>query len=92
MQRDMIRREKSMGQESSRIILKALARTGRQNESFEALQKLAKKQIDGSFVRVRKRCTLSGRSRGLVHRSIPFSRILFKARASQGLLPLLKKV
>nr|QGN73972.1 ribosomal protein S14 [Prasinococcus sp. CCMP1194] len=92
LQRDMIRRHRASTQEPSRILLKALARKGHPNERFRAFLDLSKKPTDGSFVRVRKRCSLTGRSRGLVHRSIPFSRILFKKRASQGLLPMVKKL
>eukprot|EP00958_Prasinococcus_capsulatus_P027703 scaffold5782_cov618-Prasinococcus_capsulatus_cf.AAC.22 len=64
----MIRRHRASTQEPSRILLKALARKGHPNERFRAFLDLSKKPTDGSFVRVRKRCSLTGRSRGLVHR------------------------
>ncbi|WP_185864280.1 30S ribosomal protein S14 [Blattabacterium cuenoti] len=55
--------------------------------NYELLQKLPR---DASPVRLRNRCSITGRSRGYM-RKFGISRIVFRNLASQGLIPGVKK-
>jgi small subunit ribosomal protein S14 len=55
-------------------------------ERFAARLKLAELPRNSSPTRVRNRCELSGRSRG-VYRKLKMSRIALRELASQGLIP-----
>jgi small subunit ribosomal protein S14 len=59
-------------------------------ERFECVLKLAKLPRNSSSVRVRSRCSVSGRSRG-VYRKFALSRIAFRDLALSGCLPGVKK-
>jgi len=71
-----------------RARLKALARDRDANpeERFEAQLKLARLPRNSSVTRVRNRCALSGRPRG-VYRKFGLSRIAVRELASSGLIP-----
>ena len=55
-------------------------------ERFAARLKLAAMPRDGSAVRIRNRCTLTGRPRG-VYRKFKVSRIALRELASVGMIP-----
>jgi small subunit ribosomal protein S14 len=55
-------------------------------ERFQASLKLAEMPRNGASVRVRSRCALTGRSRG-VYREFALSRIAFRELALAGQLP-----
>jgi small subunit ribosomal protein S14 len=59
-------------------------------ERFEATLALAKLPRNGAKVRVRNRCSLSGRPRGY-HRKFGMSRIALRELGSAGLIPGLVK-
>ena len=65
---------------------KACDKTISLEERFEAQMMLAKLPRDGSKTRVRNRCGLTGRPRG-VYRKFKLSRIALRELASQGLIP-----
>jgi small subunit ribosomal protein S14 len=71
-----------------RARLKALARDRDANpeDRFEAQLKLARLPRNSSATRVRNRCQLSGRPRG-VYRKFRLSRIAVRELASSGLIP-----
>jgi len=71
-----------------RARLKALARDRDANpeDRFEAQLKLARLPRNSSATRVRNRCALSGRPRG-VYRKFRLSRIAVRELASSGLIP-----
>jgi len=71
-----------------RARLKALARdrNGNPEERFEAQLKLARLPRNSSVTRVRNRCALSGRPRG-VYRKFRLSRIAVRELASSGQIP-----
>ena len=56
------------------------------DEQFQARLKLAKIPRNASKVRIRNRCVLTGRGRG-VHRKFKLSRIAFRELASIGQIP-----
>ena len=56
------------------------------DERFAAVQKLAKLPRNSSKTRIRNRCELTGRSRG-VYRKMKLSRIALRELASAGHLP-----
>jgi len=55
-------------------------------EQFQARLKLSKIPRNASKVRIRNRCVLTGRSRG-VYRKFKLSRITFRELASKGHIP-----
>ena len=55
-------------------------------ERFEASMKLAQLPRNGSAVRVKLRCALTGRSRGN-YRKFKLSRNMLRSLANQGMLP-----
>ncbi|WP_185878251.1 30S ribosomal protein S14 [Blattabacterium cuenoti] len=57
------------------------------SRNYELLQKLPR---DASPVRLRNRCSITGRCRGYM-RQFGISRIVFRNMASQGLIPGVKK-
>lgn len=57
---------------------------------LESTQKLHNLPRSGSITRVRNRCVLTGRGRG-VYRILRLSRITFRELASRGLLPGISK-
>ncbi|WP_185865819.1 30S ribosomal protein S14 [Blattabacterium cuenoti] len=59
----------------------------KKSKNYELLQKLPK---DASPVRLRNRCSITGRSRGYM-RLFGVSRIVFRNLVSQGLIPGVKK-
>ncbi|AWU39255.1 30S ribosomal protein S14 [Blattabacterium punctulatus] len=59
----------------------------KKSKSYELLQKLPR---NASPVRLRNRCSISGRSRGYM-RLFGISRIVFRNMVSQGLIPGVKK-
>ncbi|AWU43688.1 30S ribosomal protein S14 [Blattabacterium sp. (Cryptocercus kyebangensis)] len=59
----------------------------KKSKSYELLQKLPR---DASPVRLRNRCSITGRSRGYM-RLFGISRIVFRNMVSQGLIPGVKK-
>ncbi len=73
---------------AKRARLKALARDQSISleDRFAARLKLAAMPRDGSPVRVRNRCTLTGRPRG-VYRKFKMSRIALRELASIGMIP-----
>ena len=56
------------------------------DEQFQARLKLSKIPRNASKVRIRNRCVLTGRARG-VYRKFKLSRIAFRELASEGKLP-----
>lgn len=73
---------------AKRARLKALARdeSVSAEDRFAARLKLAEMPRDGSPIRVRNRCTLTGRPRG-VYRKFKMSRIALRELASIGMIP-----
>lgn len=71
-----------------RARLKAIIsdKTQSSENRFEAAMKLAKLPRNGSQIRLRNRCLLSGRPRG-VYRKFKLSRIALRALASEGMIP-----
>lgn len=60
-------------------------------ERFTFAQKLAALPVDGSKVRYRNRCALTGRGRGVVHHSLGISRIMLRSLVAKGQVPGVKK-
>lgn len=60
-------------------------------ERFALAQKLDAMPLDGSKVRYRNRCLLTGRGRGLVHKSLGISRIMLRDLVSKGQVPGVRK-
>jgi len=56
------------------------------DEQFQARLKLSKIPRNASKVRIRNRCVLTGRGRG-VYRKFQLSRILFRELAAKGQIP-----
>ena len=75
-----------------RTLLKQLAsdETKSDEERFEARVKLAELPRNGSPTRVRLRCVVSGRPRG-VYRKLKMSRIALRDLGSKGMVPGLVK-
>ncbi|MDR0406922.1 MAG: 30S ribosomal protein S14 [Holosporales bacterium] len=59
-------------------------------ERFQAQLKLSALPRNGAASRIRNRCLLTGRSRG-VYRKFRLSRLMFREMASAGLLPGVRK-
>lgn len=60
-------------------------------DRFAAAQKLASLPRDGSSVRFRNRCVVSGRGRGLAHKTLGVSRIVLRRLMANGFVPGMKK-
>jgi small subunit ribosomal protein S14 len=76
------------GKAETRAKLKSLImnKTVPAEERFQAVIKLSEISRNSSKVRVRNRCELSGRPRG-VYRKFKLSRIAFRDLASYGMIP-----
>ncbi|HFD16798.1 MAG TPA: 30S ribosomal protein S14 [Rhodospirillales bacterium] len=82
------RRELAAKYREKRAALKAIVkdRTRDPGERFEAVLKLAELPRNSAAVRIRNRCTLSGRPRGY-YRRFGLSRIALRELASEGKIP-----
>lgn len=60
-------------------------------ERFSLAQKLDKLPVDGSKIRYRNRCALTGRGRGVVHKSLGISRIMLRELVGKGQVPGVRK-
>ena len=65
----------------------AIRKELKENNDYEALQKLPK---NASPVRLKNRCTMTGRSRGY-YRKFGVSRLIFREMALKGEIPGIKK-
>ena len=88
IQLDEKRRSLFQRLEGSRTFLKSVIRNRNLTEDSRSffIRKLHKKPRNSSKVRIRNRCTLTGRGRG-VFKDFRISRIKFRELASQGLIP-----
>ncbi len=88
IQKNMRRQKIAERQREKRNALKAIIRdlSRPAEERFEAVLKLAKLPRNGSPVRVRNRCMLTGRPRGY-YRKLGLSRIALREFASAGQIP-----
>ncbi|MCZ6721058.1 MAG: 30S ribosomal protein S14 [Alphaproteobacteria bacterium] len=88
IQKNMRRQKIAERQREKRNALKAIIRDQSRpaEERFEAVLKLAKLPRNGSPVRVRNRCMLTGRPRGY-YRKLGLSRIALREFASAGQIP-----
>ncbi|HSQ97236.1 MAG TPA: 30S ribosomal protein S14 [Rickettsiales bacterium] len=79
-------------QKASREALKSLAndKTKSFEERFNAMVKLSEKPRNSSKVRIKNRCSLTGRPRAY-HGFFGVSRVMLRELASSGLIPGLKK-
>ncbi|MDR2417267.1 MAG: 30S ribosomal protein S14 [Holosporales bacterium] len=79
-------------QKARRLALKAIvmSKTINPAERFQAQLKLSALPRNGAPSRMRSRCLLTGRSRG-VYRKFKLSRLMFREMASAGLLPGIRK-
>jgi len=79
-------------QEASRKVLKDIAndRSKTFEERFNAMVKLSEKPRNSAKVRVKNRCSLTGRPRGY-HGYFGISRVVLRELASSGMIPGLKK-
>ncbi len=86
------RRKMAKSQSGRRARLKAVAmdRTKPMEERFAASLKLAALPRNGSPTRIRNRCEVTGRPRG-VYRKVKMSRIALRELGSKGLVPGLVK-
>ena len=92
IERDKKRRKLVSKYELKRLQLKTIIYTHSlpKDVRWNASLKLAKLPRNSSKVRIRNRCVITGRSRG-VYRLFKMSRILFRQYASSGLLTGVKK-
>lgn len=88
VEKDKRRRKLVKSTEGRRQRLKAIAkdRDLSPEERFEAYLKLAELPRNGSKVRIRNRCVVSGRPRGY-YRKFALSRVALRELASNGLVP-----
>jgi small subunit ribosomal protein S14 len=86
--RDQKRRKLFLKNEQKRVEYKSFLKNSSisQFEKREFLKKLNKLSRNSSKVRIRNRCILTGRGRG-VYSKYRLSRIRFRELASQGLIP-----
>ncbi len=86
------RRKMTKSQSGRRARLKAIAndKTKPMEERFAASLKLAALPRNGSATRIRNRCEVTGRPRG-VYRKLKMSRIALRELGSKGLVPGLVK-
>ncbi len=82
------RAKMAKNKEASRKALKSkiMDKETPMEERFEAVMKLAKMPRNSAKVRIRNRCELSGRPRG-VYRKFKLSRIALRELASAGQIP-----
>lgn len=92
IEKDKSKRKLTACFELQRLQLKALASDFKLPSSIRlyAMTQLAKLPRNSSPVRIRKRCVLTGRPRGIVS-DFKMSRIMFRHNALFGLLPGVKK-
>lgn len=89
-----LRRSKMIEQYAvKRAALKAKIRDPKLSlqERFTYAQKLASLPVDGSAVRYKNRCVLTGRARGYVHKSLKISRIMCRELVAKGQIPGVRK-
>lgn len=88
IEKDKYKRKLTASYELQRLHLKALSADFKLPASlrFDAMLQLAKLPRNSSPVRIRKRCVITGRPRGLVS-DFKMSRILFRHNALFGFLP-----
>jgi small subunit ribosomal protein S14 len=88
IQKNKRRQKITERQREKRSELKAIIRDQSRpsEERFEAVLRLAKLPRNGSAVRVRNRCALTGRPRGY-YRKLGLSRIALRELASAGQIP-----
>jgi small subunit ribosomal protein S14 len=88
IQKDKRRRRLAKRYQSRREKLKTviMSKETPMEDRFAAVMKLAKLPRDGSRVRQRNRCLLTGRPRG-VYRKFKLARIKFRELASNGQIP-----
>ncbi len=60
-------------------------------ERFSLAQKLDALPVDGSSIRYRNRCFMTGRGRGMVHKSLGISRIMLRELVAKGQVSGIKK-
>ena len=86
------RRRKVASQASKRAELKAIVKNQDLpvDQRFKATLKLAEMPRDGSKIRIRNRCEVTGRPRGY-YRKLKMSRIALRELGSQGKIPGLVK-
>ena len=79
-------------QRTSREALRNIANDKNKNfeERFDAMVKLSEKPRNSSKVRIKNRCSLTGRPRAY-HGFFGISRVMLRELASSGLIPGLKK-
>lgn len=88
VERDKKRAKRVKSDAAKRAALKAIIRNKDlpAEERFDAMMKLDKMSPNGSKVRMRNRCALTGRPRGY-YRKFNLSRIALRDLASRGELP-----
>ena len=92
VQKDFYRRQKSKNLEYKRISLRAI----QNNLALPIKSRLAaqlllsKMTLDSAKVRIRNRCILTGRSRG-IYKYLKISRIMLREYAAKGMLVGIKK-
>ena len=79
----MAEKQYALRQELKKVIIDPNASDDDKNKAEMKLQKLNR---NGSTVRTRNRCVITGRSRGY-YRKFGISRIKFRELASQGMIP-----
>ena len=86
------RKRMAANQKDSRAELKKIAEDKSKSfeERFNAMVKLSQKPRNSSKVRIKNRCSLTGRPRAY-HRYFDMSRIMLRELALAGLIPGLKK-
>ena len=77
---------KKFAAKRARLKATAIDKNASMEERFEAQLKLAKLPRNGAKTRIRNRCGLTGRPRG-VYRKFQLSRISLRELASQGKIP-----
>ena len=92
IQKNNKRKRMVANQKNSRTELKKIAEdeTKSFEERFEAMVKLSEKPRNSSKVRVKNRCSLTGRPRAY-HGYFKVSRVMLRELALSGLIPGLKK-
>ena len=78
-----VEKYKNMRQELKKLIMD---KKTNQEDRFAAVMKLASLPRNGSSIRVRNRCELSGRPRGF-YRRVKLSRIALRELAASGQIP-----
>lgn len=88
VERDKKRRRMASKHAARRAALKAIVmnRDASPEERFEAVLKLAQEPRNSAKVRIRNRCEVSGRPRG-VYRKFKLGRVMLRDMASRGHIP-----